>query len=834
MLAHARMRPMYKEPTMSQSHETGGARLYRHIVCLLTLLCGLFLAIGGGILLSRGGSAYYLAMGAALIISALALWRRRSWGALLYALAFLGTLAWSVLDAGWEFWPLFSRIFAFAALGFLIALLYPSTLARRTQAPPSSAAGYGAATVLGAGMIAALAAMFWPQGVISPESVQPRPRPAAGDPADWAHWGGNIGGEHFAAIDQINADNVHRLEVAWIARTGVIPESTGAGAEDQNTPQQIGDSLYVCTAYGKVLSLDVDTGEEKWSFDPRAASPAWQRCRGLGYYDGGTAAASPGDMVVGGGAADIQAAVSAGAVPAEAEAATGLPAQCERRLFLPTIDARLIALDAGTGKPCADFGHEGTVDLKTGMGHVEDGWYQQTSMPLVAENVVIVGGRVADNYSTDEPSGVVRAFDVISGELKWAWDPGNPAITGLPPEGGTYTRNSPNVWASMSYDPDLGLAYMGTGNATPDFYGAQRTPEMDDTSSAIVALDVASGKVRWLFQTVYHDLWDFDVPAQPVLTNVPDGKGGMLPALLQVTKQGEIFMLNRETGEPIAEVREKPVPAGNVPGERYSPVQPFSVGMPSIGNETLTESDMWGATAFDLLLCRIAFAGLTHAGVYTPPGMGPTLQYPGSLGGMNWGSAAVDPNRHYMFVNDMRLGLYNYMIPRDQMPSDSSGIEMGAVPQDGTPFGAMRQRFLSPLGIPCNKPPFGTMTAIDLETRRIVWQVPVGTVEETGPFNLPMGLPIPIGMPTLGPAMATQGGLLFFAGTQDFYLRAWDSATGKELWKGRLPVGSQGGPMSYVSPTTGRQYVVVTAGGARQSPKRGDYVVAYALPEPAP
>jgi len=812
-------------------NETGLSRCYRYIVCLLVLLSGAYFLIAGSILLARGGSVYYALMGVALVVAGVALWRRRAWGGLLYALAFLVTLAWSVFDAGWEFWPLFSRIFAFAALGFLVALLYPHTLTRRPDARPSAAAGHGAAAVLGVGMVAALAAMFWPKGVITPQTARAAPQTAAGEPFDWAHWGGNIGGEHFAPFDQINVENVGELEIAWVARTGVIPESTGSGAEDQNTPQQIGDTLYVCTAYGKVIALDVDTGHEKWSFDPQASSPAWQRCRGLGYYDGSVGEAAARNKVLGSGAADIGAAIAAGAIPEESAAMSENPAQCERRLFLPTIDARLIALDTSTGKPCADFGIQGTVDLKVGMGHVEEGWYQQTSMPLVAEGVVIVGGRVADNYSTDEPSGVVRAFNVISGQLEWAWDPGNPEITGLPPEGETYTRNSPNVWASMSYDPELGLVYLGTGNATPDFYGAQRTQEMDDTSSAIVALDVASGKVRWLFQTVYHDLWDFDVPAQPVLTDVPDGKGGVLPALVQVTKQGEIFMLNRETGEPIAEVREMPVPAGDVPGERYAPTQPFSVGMPSIGNETLTESDMWGATPFDMLLCRIAFKGLTHQGVYTPPGMGPTLQYPGSLGGMNWGSAAVDPHRNYLFVNDMRLGLYNYMIPREEMPSDSSGIEMGAVPQEGTPFGAMRQRFLSPLGVPCNKPPFGTMTAIDLETREIVWQVPVGTVKETGPLNIPMGLPIPIGMPTLGPSMATQGGLLFFAGSQDFYLRAWDSATGRELWKGALPVGSQGGPMSYVSPATGRQYVVVTAGGARQSPKRGDYVIAFSLPD---
>ncbi|MGH8844910.1 MAG: membrane-bound PQQ-dependent dehydrogenase, glucose/quinate/shikimate family, partial [Advenella sp.] len=261
--------------------------------------------------------------------------------------------------------------------------------------------------------------------------------------------------------------------------------------------------------------------------------------------------------------------------------------------------------------------------------------------------------------------------------------------------------------------------------------------------------------------------------------------------------------------------------------------QPFSVGMPSIGNQTLKESDMWGATAFDQLLCRIQFKSMRHDGVYTPPGEDRALQFPGSLGGMNWGGVSVDPTTNYMFVNDMRLGLANYMIPRDKVGAGASGIEMGVVPQDGTPYGAMRERFLSQLGIPCQKPPFGTMTAIDLKTRKIVWQVPVGTVQDTGPLGIRMGMPIPVGMPTLGPSLATQAGLLFFAGTQDFYLRAYDSATGKEIWKSRLPVGSQSGPMSYTSPKTGKQYIVINAGGARQSPDRGDYIIAYALPDDA-
>lgn len=787
-------------------------RWYWLAVGLLMLLTGLYMTIGGGVLLVKGGSWYFVLMGLAQLVSSVLLLARRRAGAHVYALAFVLSLVWAWWDAGWEFWPLVSRLMVFAVLGLLVALGYTQLEAGKLVMNDYGRLGAAVSVVvLGLGIVATAVSAFSPKGVIAPEVTEV---PSVGSmeirASDWTDWGQGPTGQRFAALEQISRDNVDKLAVAWTARTGDVPQSTGSGAEDQNTPQQIGDRLYVCTAYGKVLALDVDTGEERWKFDPEARSPNWQRCRGLAYFDGNEAALR-----------------ASGASGRLGDVAPG----CRRRLFLPTIDARLIALDPDSGKPCTDFGKDGVVDLTQGMGEVREGWYQQTSAPLVAENLVIVGGRVADNFSTDEPSGVVRAFDVLSGKLVWAWDPGNPDITGPPPQGQTYTRNSPNVWGGMSYDARLGLAYLGTGNATPDFYAAQRTPEMEKNSSAIVAMDIRTGKPRWLYQTVHHDLWDFDIPSQPALVDVSNAQGGVDPALLQVTKQGMIFMLNRETGEPLAEVQELPVPQGHVPGERYAPTQPHSTGMPNIGNQTLKESDMWGATPFDQLLCRIAFKDMDHQGVFTPPGMGPTLQFPGSLGGMNWGSVSIDPISQTMFVNDMRLGLANHMIARADMKPGASGIEMGAVPQEGTPFGAMRQRFLSPLGIPCQKPPFGTMTAVDLKSRQIKWQVPVGTVRDTGPLGIPMWLTIPIGMPTLGASMVTKSGLVFFAGTQDFYLRALDSASGREIWRSRLPVGSQGGPMSYVSPRTGRQYVVITAGGARQSPKRGDYVIAYALPQ---
>lgn len=818
------------ESNVGISAQTTSLRVWpAYVAATLVLLFGAFMAIGGARLLMLGGSLYFVLAGIGLLVAAVLMFRRRTSGAWLYALVMLATLGWALWDVGLEFWPLVSRLFAFGVLSLLVALAWPALAGTRSRG------AWIVAAVLVVALVVTGIRAFQPSPLVQASGPYPAVTPVSPAAAlpEWRHWGNTTAGTHFAALDQINRDNVDQLEVAWTARTGDIPESTGSGAEDQNTPLQIGDTLYVCTAYGKVLALDVDTGEEKWRFDPHATAPNWQRCRGLGYHeqvDG--AAARDARSEVGDAAAmpePVAAAASASVDPA------GRPAfastSCSRRLFLPTIDARLIALDAATGRPCADFGDNGTVDLGIDMGEIKPGYYQQTSTPLVAGDLVIVGGRVADNFSVGEPPGVVRAYNAISGELAWAWDPGNPATTLRPPEGETYTRGTPNVWSAMAYDPGLGLVYLPTGNATPDFWSGHRSELDERYSSSVVALDAATGRPRWHFQMTHRDLWDFDIPAQPLLYDVPDGSGGTLPALVQITKQGEIFMLDRRTGTPIAEVVEKPVPQGNLPGERYSPTQPYSVGMPSIGNETLVESDMWGATPLDQLLCRIQFKAMRHQGVYTPPGLDRSLQMPGSLGGMNWGGVSVDPTTHTMFVNDMRLGLANYMVRREDVPISASGIEMGIVPMDGTPYGAMRERYLSRLGIPCQKPPFGTMTAIDLASRKILWQVPLGTVQDTGPLGIKMHLPIPIGMPTLGGSLATQSGLVFFAGTQDYYLRALDGRTGKELWKARLPVGSQAGPMTYVSPDTGRQYVVVTAGGARTSPDRGDYVIAYALPQ---
>ena len=780
------------------------AKTLSTVLGLVIALVGLALAVRGATLAMLGGSLYFVAMGAALLISGALLALRRPLGAAIYALALIVTIVWALFDAGFDFWPLVSRLAVPAGLGLLVALLYPSLK------PSAGRSAYALAAVLAIAFAGMGVRAFINEPVVA-ATTTPAIKPVAQgeQQKDWAHWGNTTGGTRFAALDQITKANVSDLQIAWTFHTGDIPQSNGFGAEDQATPMQIGDTVYICTPHNQVFALDADSGEKRWSYDSKAEAPNWQRCRGLGYFDG---ANMP------------QAEVSAAD---QTLTATPVGADCAQRVLMTTVDARLIALDAHTGALCRSFGDNGTVDLKIGMGEVKPGFYTVTAAPLVAGDVVVIGGRVADNIETGEPSGVVRAFDVRSGKLAWAWDLGNEGGSTEAATPTDFTRATPNVWTSMAYDAALGLVYLPTGNTTPDQWAGQRSEADDRYSSSVVALDVKSGKVRWSYQTVHHDLWDFDLPAQPTLVDLADGRN----ALLEITKAGQIFMLDRASGKPLTAVEEKPVPQGKAEGERYSPTQPVSVGLPQIGAQTLHESDMWGATPFDQLECRIQFKQLRYDGMFTPPGIDTALQWPGSLGGMNWGSASVDPTTAYLFVNDMRLGLWTQLIPRAQMQPGSGGVEMGAASQTGTPYGSVRNRFLSALGIPCQKPPYGTLSAIDLNNGKLAWQVPVGTVQDTGPLGIKMHLPIPIGMPTLGGSLATQSGLLFFAGTQDYYLRAFDSGSGKEIWKSRLPVGSQGSPITYVSPKTGRQYIVLTAGGARQSPDRGDYVLAYALPQ---
>lgn len=781
--------------------------LARLFVIVLGLM-GLGLAGAGGWLIGLGGSWYYFLLGAAWIIAAVAMWRGQDKGAWIVVGSAILTLPWALWEAGFAFWPLFSRLMAPIAVAGFAALFMPAltTSQSRLKSPFKPIAI--TALVL---FVIGFALTFKTHGIVKPGTDIPGYVAAKGDnsPQDWTAYGRDTTGRRYSRFDQINRDNVDKLGVAWTFRTG-----RGSTGIDQNTPLQIGDTVYSCTTANVVIALDADTGKEKWRFDPKASAPFWQRCRGVGYYKMPQAAATP--------------AIASAASP------------CNERLVMTTIDARLIEIDAKTGQKCEGFGTGGTVSLGGEMGRIKPGFYFQTSAPLVARDKIIVGGWVVDNQEVGEPSGVIRAFNVVTGELEWAWDLGNPAITKLPPPGQTYTRETPNMWTTASFDDELGLIYAPLGNTTPDYYGANRPAFSDEYNATLVALDVETGRERWKFQTVHHDINDYDLPAQPALIDVPDGKGGIAKAVLQTTKRGQIFLLDRATGAPLAKVIEKPVPTkGSAPEEapRLSPTQPYSVGMPTIGAETLTEQKMWGLTTFDQLACRIQFRKYQYFGDFTPIAVGKyTIQQPGNIGGLNWGSVSVDIPNNRIFLNDIRVPSKFMLMPSKDYPAfakkvHADGAGHGPSPQTGTPYGMATELWQSPIGVPCVSPPMGTVTAIDMNTRKVAWSVPAGTAEQLGPFGLTSHLPMPMGLPTYAGTSATAGGLVFFAGTQDYYLRAYDAATGEELWKHKLPVGSSATPMTYVSPSTGKQYVLVSVGGAPYSSVTGDYVMAFALKE---
>lgn len=766
---------------------------------IVLVLMGLGLAVGGGWLVSLGGSWYYLALGLGWLAAAVLMWRGNAAGASIAIASAVLTAFWAVWETGFEFWPLFARLMApIAVAGF--AALFAPTLVRGGGRRWYYGITALALLLFGGGFYLA----FQPQGVIARSEGIPAYAAAKGDnsPADWTAYARDTMGRRYSPFDQINRETVNRLDLAWTFRTG-----RGNVGIDQNTPLQIGDTVYSCTTQNVVIALDADKGTEKWRYDPQAKGPFWQRCRGIGYYK-----LPAGEQVAG--------------------------QACNERLVLTTIDARLIEIDAADGKLCESFGTGGIASLGADMGQVKPGFYFQTSAPLVARDKIIVGGWVVDNQEVGEPSGVIRAFNVMTGELEWAWDLGNPAITRLPPAGGTYTRETPNMWTAAAYDDELGLVYAPLGNTTPDYFGANRPAFSNEYNATLVALDVTTGRERWKFQTVHHDLWDYDLPSQPALIDVPDGQGGVIKAVLQSTKRAQLFLLNRATGEPIAEVAELPVPQqGAVPEEtpHLSPTQPFSVGMPTIGAETLTEAKMWGLTTFDQLVCRILFRQYQYHGNMTPIGLNRwTIEQPGNLGGFNWGSMSVDVPNNLVFMNDIRVPTRFMLMPSADYPEfakkvHADGTGHGPSPQKGTPYGMATEMWLSPIGVPCVEPPFGTITAVDMTTRTIAWQVPAGTAEELGPFGIKAHLAMPMGMPTYAGTTATAGGLVFFAGFQDFYLRAYDAATGQEVWKYRLPVGSSATPMTYVSPASGRQYVLISVGGSADSPTTGDYVMAFAL-----
>ena len=780
------------------------------IIGIALVLLGLSLAGGGIYLITLKGSWFYLPAGLAMAATGLGLVRRNGWALYLAWALLIVSLIWAFSEVGTDFWQLVPRTVTFLVVALLATLCAPLLRKKdQTRVIGCKVAG-GFSVVLAIAIVAIFANMFriHPEVEASGEPAAVLDEKAADDSGnDWAAYGRNTGGQRFAQFNQINTTNVKDLKVAWTYHTGDLAIN---GSEYQVTPLKVGNTMYLCTPLNKVIALDPVTGKEKWRFDPKIeeteGNKQWKRCRGVAYTE-------------------LSPAQQDGTPPAIAG---------NKRIISTTVDGRIFSLDAETGKLDTSFGDNGFVNLLNGLGPTAHGSYYLTSAPLVADGVVMVGGKLNDNLTTGEASGVVRGFDARSGKILWAWDASRGAKDSSPlPEGQTYAIETPNFWGTAAYDAKLGIAYFPTGNQTPDFWTGNRHDYSDEYNDAIVAVELKTGKEVWHFRTANHDQFDYDVSSQPILYDMPGKDGTTTPVLIQLTKRGQIFVLDRRTGKPVVQVEERKVSTDAMPGMKVAATQPYSAI--SVGTAALKESDMWGASIFDQLYCRVQFKEMRWEGEFTPlSDKKRTLIYPGYYGGFNWGGGAIDPSTGTLIVNDIRMAQWGKFIKRED--AEKKGMKASTEgeysKQLGTPWGVERSMFMSPLGIPCFKPPFGSMTAIDLATGKTRWQMPMGSIKDAPINGVAPGLDIPLGMPTMGGPLVTKGGLTFFHGSLDYFVRALDNNTGKELWRGRLPVGGQGAPMTYIA-EDGKQYVVVVAGGATRTgtnDNRGDDVIAYALP----
>ncbi len=606
----------------------------------------------------------------------------------------------------------------------------------------------------------------------------------------WSAYGGDAGGTRYSSARQVTRANVSALRVAWTYRTHALdtPSALDSKAAFEATPILVDGLLFLTTPFDRVIALDPATGAEVWTYDPNID-------RSRGYAE-----------------------VSSRGVAAWTDARAAQRAPCKLRIFVGTLDARLIALDGKTGKPCAQFGAAGSVELTRGVGFGPEfrGDYHVTSPPTIVGDLVITGSAIGDNGAVDMPRGTVRAFDARSGALKWAWDP-------IPWADEQQVRTgAANAWSTFAADPARDLVFIPTGSASPDYYGGAR-PGNNEWANSVVALRASTGAFVWGFQVAHHDLWDFDVPAQPTLI---DFRG--TPAVAVTTKIGNVFVLDRMTGKPLHEVEERAVPKSDVDGEHASPTQPFPVWEPLVP-QTLTAADVWGSSPEMTQWCRDRLASLRNEGLFTPPGARGTISFPGNVGGVTWGSAAWDPERRLLIANTNRVAAIMKIIPREDLraamarapDTDTSwGGEFGL--QRGTPYGMHREWFVAPNRQPCNRPPWGAIVAFDPQTGTVRWQSPLGTMADGWPA----------GSLNLGGPAATAGGLIFAAAAIDAHLRAFDSDTGREIWSVALPASAQSTPMMYE--WRGREYIVICAGGHGRLKNlgavMGDSVVAFALP----
>ncbi|MEP7324443.1 MAG: pyrroloquinoline quinone-dependent dehydrogenase [Gemmatimonadota bacterium] len=628
---------------------------------------------------------------------------------------------------------------------------------------------------------------------------------AHGQTTEWSAYGRDAGGTRLAPLADINRGNVARLKLAWTYHTGEAADSTGPHNSFEATPLMVNGTLYLSTARGKTIALNPETGVERWVYDAEV-DPSLHfgdyNSRGVSYWT---------DPSVAAGAA------------------------CRRRIIVAAVDARLLALDADNGQPCTTFGDHGAVNLRNGLRNPPDfpTEYEVTSPPAVVNGVIVVGSAVADNSRAEGASGEVRGFDAKTGALRWTWDPvpqdsTDPAWSSWR---GSRAHNTgaANTWSVIAADSARDLVFLPTSSPSVDYFGGTRLGD-NRYANSVVALRVSTGKVAWSFQTVHHDLWDYDNASPPALVTIHPG-GQARDVVVQATKTGQLFVLDRDTGEPVFKVEERPVPRSTVPGEEASATQPFTVGIAPLSPHHFTAADAWGVTDADREVCRASIAGLRNEGIFTPPSLEGTLVIPSNIGGAHWGGVAIDPTRGVVVIPVNRVAAEVQLIPREQVTREAAaqGSRIGYQYTDmkGTPFYMRRRILLSPGQLPCTPPPFGSLVAIDLNTGAGLWDVPLGTLP------LPNGSlgPPAWGSPNLGGPMITAGGLVFIAATIDRQFRAYDVETGRELWRTALPAGGKATPMTYRIGTPGRQYVVISAGGNDDFFGKSDAVMAYTLGE---
>lgn len=618
---------------------------------------------------------------------------------------------------------------------------------------------------------------------------------------EWPNNGRDPGGQRFSPLKAINRSNVANLKIAWTYRTGdaYAPKDGSKPTQFEAVPLYVDGTLYIGTPLGRVIALDPVTGKQRWAYDPHI-----DKDKGYGDYSN--------------------------------RGVSTWKSSGQRRIFMATIDARLIALDAATGKPCLDFGDNGIVDLRQGLRIAPHYYsdYEETSPPAVIGNTLVVGSAVADNGSVSQASGEVRAFDVITGKRKWTWDPipQNAHAPGADTWKDDQSRRTgaANAWSVIAADPQRNLVFVPTGSASPDYFGGERLGN-NLFADSVTALRADTGAMVWSFQTVHHNLWDYDVATPPLLFDI-HRDGATIPAIAIGSKTGNVFILNRETGKPIFGVEERPVPKSDVPGETTAATQPFPVKPTPVTPQTISAADAWGIDDADRNWCRAEMSKLRTGSIFTPPSLEGTLQIPGNIGGQNWGGFAYDPNADLLVLPTNHLAAEVRLIPRADYEElrSSRGRKIDGdwefAPQRGTPYGMMRRFLFSPKRLPCTPPPWGTLVAITASTGEKKWEVPLG--------QLSPKLPAKWGSISLGGPIATAGGLVFIGSTVAPALYAFNIETGEQLWKGDLPTSAKATPMTYLGPD-GKQYVVVSAGGygiPDLSPL-GDYVVAFALPEEA-